>query len=100
MIIVVAILVAHFVDKAFYTFKKSSEDADQNIMYLSIALKVCIMISICITLCRIRYVVTKEHTINLRTRLWNIHVIFITSYYILWGGYELFYTMWMLDPNH
>ena len=28
MIIVVAILVAHFVDKAFYTFKQSSADAD------------------------------------------------------------------------
>ena len=57
MIIVVAILLAHFVDKAFYTFNKSSDDANDKITYFAIALKLSLIFMIAYVFYRIRSVV-------------------------------------------
>ena len=60
MIIVLAILMAHFVDKVFYTFKESSTDADHAITYFTMTLKACLMVMITFVLVRIRYIVKAE----------------------------------------
>ena len=99
MIIVVAILVAHFVDKAFYTFKKSSSDADTKITYFAIALKICLMIMITFVFARIRTVVNSEPMLKLNFKLWIMHVISLIAYFILWTTYEISFTFWELDPN-
>ena len=100
MIIVVAILVAHFVDKAFYTYKKSSDDADQTVTYFTIALKLMLMLLIFYVLWKIRKVIIEEPTSKLNTKMWNSHICLIGFYYCMWASYETVYTAWMLDPNH
>ena len=57
MIIVMAILLAHFVDKVFYTFKRSSEEADQKVTYFAIALKMGLIIMIAYVFTRLKSVV-------------------------------------------
>ena len=57
MIIVVAILVAHFVDKAFYTMKDSSQALDNTITYFALALKLSISIMIAFIFVRLHKVV-------------------------------------------
>ena len=99
MIIVVAIVVAHFVDKAFYTFKESSEDADQKVTYFAIALKMCLIVMIAFVFIRIRTVVNSEPLIKLNMRQWTLHVGLLSIYYLMWAAYEIAYTVWILDPN-
>ena len=99
MIIVVAIVVAHFVDKAFYTFKESSADADQKVTYFAIALKLCLIVMIAYVFVRIRTVVHSEPLIKLNKTLWLLHVSLLSIYYLMWAAYEVTYTTWMLDPN-
>ena len=60
MIIVLAILVAHFVDKVFYTFKESSTNADYAITYFTMILKLALCCMIMFVLFRIRYIVKSE----------------------------------------
>ena len=57
MIIVMAILLAHFVDKAFYTFKRSSSEADQKVTYFAIALKISLIVMIGYVFMRLKTVV-------------------------------------------
>ena len=99
MIIVVAIVVAHFVDKAFYTFKESSEEADQKVTYFAIALKMCLIVMIAYVFIRIRSVVLSEPLIKLNMRQWTLQVGLLSIYYLMWGAYEITYTFWILDPN-
>jgi len=54
MIIVVACLVAHFVDKAFYTFKQSSPDANKGIAYFAFIFKICLLIMTVFVFARMR----------------------------------------------
>jgi len=60
LIIVVAILVAHFVDKAFYTVKDSSSVADDTVTYFALVLKVMIMIMECYCFIRLWLVIRAE----------------------------------------
>ena len=60
MIIVVACLVAHFVDKAFYTFKQSSKDADYSVTYFAFIFKVCLIVMTAFVFVRLRQVIKNE----------------------------------------
>ena len=60
MIIVVAMLVAHFVDKAFYTIQDATNIIDNTVKYLAVALKLCIMAMCCFVFIRLRQVINSE----------------------------------------
>lgn len=99
MIIVVAILLGYFIDKVVYTFKRSSEDADQRVTYFTIGLKFCLIVMIIYVLTRIRSVVQSEPLVKLNMKLWVTHVTLLSIYYCMWAAYEVTYTFWTLDPN-
>lgn len=99
MVIVVAVLVAHFVDKAFYTFKESSPDADQKVTYFAIALKLCLIIMIIYVFGRLRIAINGEPMLKLNTKIYVLHVLFLSAYFVFWVCYEIAFTFWELDPN-
>ena len=99
MIIVMAILLAHFVDKAFYTFKRSSSEADQKVTYFAIALKISLIVMIVYVFVRLKTVVQSEPMLKLNMKLWLVHVVILLGYYLMWASYEVAYTFWLLDPN-
>ena len=37
--------------------------------------------------------------LKLNTKLWLLHVIFLSGYFILWIAYEITYGIWSIDPN-
>ena len=93
MIIVLAILVAHFVDKVFYTFKESSTNINYFITYFTIVLKFLLMIMIMFVLFRIRYVVKNEPMLKFNSRIWKLHIITLAAYYSMWAFYEIWFTV-------
>ncbi len=99
MTIVIAILVAHFVDKAFYTIKQSSQTADNTITYFAIFLKFCLMSMIGYVFYQIKVVIKKESLLKLKTGMWVLHILALSLYFIWWALYEVAYYFWMLDPN-
>ena len=87
MIIVVAILVAHFVDKAFYTVKDSSLEADNTVKYLAAVLKLSIALMIGYVFWRLYRVVKAEPLLQINMVLFNIHIVALSLYFILWTAY-------------
>lgn len=99
MTIVIAILVAHFVDKAFYTIKQSSQTADNTITYFAIFLKCCLMSMIGFVFYKLRAEIKKESLLKMKTGMWAFHILALSLYFIWWTLYEVAYYFWMLDPN-
>jgi len=89
MIIVVACVVAHFVDKAFYTFKFSSKDASRSITYFVFIFKICLLIMTVFVFTRLRQVVNREPLLKLNKNMWLIHVVALVFYFVWWGAYEI-----------
>ena len=99
-IIVVAILVAHFVDKAFYTVKKSSTMADDTITYFAIVLRVCLIIMISYDFVRLYIVITADPMLQINNIIYRTHVAALFLYFIFWTAYETCYMLWEFEPNY
>ena len=100
MIIVLAILIAHFVDRTFYTFRQSSDSADQKVWYFAVALKSGLIIMVTFAFIRIRKVINNDPYVTLNKKLFNIHASALFIYYVLWVLYEISHTLWILDPDY
>ena len=98
-IIVVAILLAHFVDRLFYTLKDAATDADHTIAYFAIGFNVCFIIGITVVFYRIPRIVRSEPALMLNTRLVAVHIAALSLFFSFWAIYMTAYEVWMADPK-
>lgn len=94
-----AILIAHFVDKVFYTIKTSSTNADHTIAYFAVVLKLCLMVVLIYVFYRLYKVVKSEPLLKLNSRMFCIHITAMFLYYFWWSAYEIAFIEWMTDPE-
>lgn len=99
MIIVVACLVAHFIDKAFYTFKESSTQAEHSVTYFAFLFKICLMSMLAYVFIRLPQIIKKEPLLKFKRNIWLTHVISIVAYFLTWAAYVIAFTLWSRDPN-
>ena len=100
MIIVVAILVAHSVDRAFYTVKQSSLSADNTVKYFGLILKLCIMVMVSFIFIKLHRVIKAEPLLKLNKTIYRTHVAALVLYYSLWVAYDVTYNVWEDDPEN
>lgn len=100
MIIVVAIRIAHFADKAFYTLKESSDGADNSVRYVALALKLGIMIMSGFIFIKLYYVIKKEPLLQLNERIFRTHVVALCLFYICWVAYEVSVNVFEFDDDY
>ena len=99
MIIIIAVCVAHFVDKAFNTVKESGGFMDSTITYFALALKASIIVMIAFIFYRLHKVVKGDPYLQLNNSLFRIHVTALFLYFFWWTAYEVSFEIWEFDEN-
>ena len=99
LVIMVAVLTAHFIDKAFFTIKDSSSIADDTITYFNLVLKMILLGTTVYVFIRIWQVINAEPLLQLNKRLFNVHVWSLSFYWVFWGAYEVTYVVFQLDTK-
>ena len=99
-IIVCAILVAHFIDKAFFSYNDESSPLTNTVWYFVIVFKMSLLILIFFSFFMIRTWVLRDKAIlNLNGPIWWTHIVFFTLFLLFYIINETYYLMWLNDPN-
>ena len=99
LIIVMACLFAHLVDRGFYTFKTSSKDANRSVAYFALTFKIGLMASSVIVFVMLYRIVKSETFLLMKQGMYLAHVIIISSYFAFWAAYTITYQFCMADPD-
>ena len=96
----VAVLAAHFIDKAFFTIKDPSSIADDTITYFNLVLKIILLGTIVYVFIRLRQGIIAEPLLKLKKRIFNVHIWSLSFYWLLWGAYEVTYVVFKKDTKY
>lgn len=99
MIIVGAFIVAHFLDKSFYTIKKSSSSADKAAAVFAFLMRGFLFVISVISAIKIYKVIKKEQFLKLQTRICYLHIVILGFNFMFIGLYELSLLIWMTGNN-
>ena len=99
MIIVVAVLIAHFVDSVYVTFTDSNDRSNNTIQIFSICLRVMLLGMLIFIFARINKEINRVPLLQLKKRIWMAHMVAICSYYALWVAQEIAFIIWLKDDR-
>ena len=85
-IIMIAGIVAHGIDRAFYTIKKSSDEANANMAYFALVVRFFLFGTLLYSLIRMRVVITNHENLFISKKVFWLHILIyfsVTVAYIL-----------------
>ena len=75
MIIVIAFLVAHLLDKSFYTLRDSSSDADQTAAAFFLTMRLFFWVLMIFSLASMSRIISSEPYLTYRGWVWTMHIV-------------------------
>ena len=100
MIIVLAILVAEFLDRACFTVLESSQQADKSVRFFALILKLCLLGLIVYVFIELHRVIKNEPLLKLNRRNYTTHIVVVFLYFFWWAVYEISFSVWLNDTDY
>ena len=100
MIIVGAFIVAHFLDKSFYTIQSSSTNANIAAALFSFTMRGFLFVMSLVSAIKIYRTIKREPFLNLNCRICYLHVGILGIEFFFQGLYELCFILWVHDKSN
>jgi len=90
-------MVAHFLDKGFYTLKQSSENADQKAALFALCMRLFLMVLVIYSFITINNLVRRETFLGRHGCIWFLHTLTFGVLNLFQLLYEITLIIWIKD---
>ena len=80
--------------------KTSSDEADNTVTYLALFLRLCIAVMIGFIFIKLYLVTKSEPLLQLNKKMYTMHIVTITFYYVFWAAYEVCFNIFEFDNDY
>ena len=93
-------MVAHFIDKCFFSYNDESNPFEHTVWYFVIIFRIVLLGLIFFSFFMIRVWVLRDKAIlDLHGPIWWTHIVFFTAFLGFYVINEICYLVWLDDPN-